>query len=77
MSILNNSNPPRLLFLNNDVFFESVSDLIKMGKTVTIPVKGFSMRPFLHNQGDYVVLQKTDFSQLNLNDILLARDISG
>lgn len=40
----------------NDVFFASVEQLVGEGHSVEITIKGFSMRPFLRNGRDVVVL---------------------
>lgn len=33
--------------IENDLFFNNVTGLLKEGHTVTIPVKGWSMLPFI------------------------------
>ena len=40
----------------NDLFFASVEEFLKEGRSVEMTVKGFSMRPFLRNERDVVVL---------------------
>lgn len=37
-----------------------MEELFKLGKTVKIQAKGISMRPFLHEGRDYVILSKVD-----------------
>lgn len=45
------------MIVNNDAFFEAVISLLREGKTVTIPVKGDSMLPFIEGGVDSVVLE--------------------
>lgn len=40
----------------NNLFFASVEELLAEGRCVEMIVKGFSMRPFLRNEKDVVVL---------------------
>ena len=40
----------------NDLFFASVEEFLKEGRSVDMTVKGFSMRPFLRNERDVVTL---------------------
>ena len=42
----------------NESFFADVVRILNEGKQVTIPVKGFSMLPFIRGQRDLVVLEK-------------------
>ena len=42
----------------NEPFFADVVSILDEGKQVTIPVKGFSMLPFIRGQRDLVVLEK-------------------
>ena len=44
----------------NDDFFPDVVAILDEGKQVTIPVKGFSMLPFIRGIRDLVVLEKRD-----------------
>lgn len=44
------------LELRNDIFFAEVERLLNNGQSVTIPVKGFSMRPMMRNGKDKVIL---------------------
>ncbi len=55
----------------NDEFLPRVRDLIRAGHSVTIGVKGNSMRPFLVHARDKVVL--TPFDTLRVGDAVLAR----
>ncbi|MBR3682634.1 MAG: S24/S26 family peptidase [Tidjanibacter sp.] len=40
----------------NDLFFASAEEFLREGRSVELRVKGFSMRPFLRNGRDVVVL---------------------
>ena len=42
----------------NDIFFPTVVAVLDEGKRATIPVKGFSMRPFIRGERDLVVLER-------------------
>lgn len=42
--------------IENDLFFNNVTGLLKEGHTVTIPVKGWSMLPFIRPEKDTVTL---------------------
>ena len=44
----------------NDDFFPDVVAILDEGKQVTIPVKGFSMLPFIRGIRDLVVLEKRE-----------------
>ena len=60
------------LVINNDEFFGKVISLLDEGKEVTIPVKGFSMLPFIRGEKDLVVLEKAE-GTLAVGDIVLFR----
>ena len=60
------------LVINNDEFFGRVISLLEEGKEVTIPVKGFSMLPFIRGEKDLVILRKPD-RDLSVDDIVLFR----
>ena len=60
------------LVINNDEFFGKVISLLEEGKEVTIPVKGFSMLPFIRGEKDLVVLVKPE-KDLSVGDIVLFR----
>ena len=45
-------------YFDNDILLSEVAGLLCEGKTVTIPVRGNSMRPFLADGRDSVVLQR-------------------
>ncbi len=59
------------LVLANDVFFDEVIHLLDKGRRVTIPVKGFSMLPFIRGGKDTVVLEKA--TEIAPDDIVLFR----
>jgi len=44
--------------VNNDVFFADVVASVKDGRTATIPVKGYSMLPFIRGGKDLVELEE-------------------
>ena len=56
------------MVIDNDTFFADVLQVLDQGKRVTIPVKGFSMLPFIRGSKDLVVLEKA-------GDVLKADDI--
>ena len=55
---------------NNADFLPEVLRLIGEGHTVTLPLKGFSMRPFLEDGRDKALLTKV--SKPNVGDPVLA-----
>lgn len=57
----------------NDLFFASVEQLIAEGQRVELTVKGFSMRPFLRNEKDVVVLAPIAPAQLRVGMVILFR----
>ena len=59
------------MIIDNDTFFAEVLDMLGQGKRVTIPVKGFSMLPFIRGCKDLVVLEKADRDLLKADDIVL------
>ena len=58
------------MIIDNDTFFADVLRLLDQGKQVTIPVKGFSMLPFIRGGKDLVVLEKAG-EVLRADDIVL------
>ena len=58
------------MILNNDTFFADVLRVLAEGKRVTIPVKGYSMLPFIRGSKDLVVLEKAS-GDLKADDIVL------
>ena len=59
------------MVIDNDTFFADVLQVLEGGKRVTIPVKGFSMLPFIRGGKDLVVLEKADRDLLKADDIVL------
>lgn len=57
----------------NDIFFASVEELVAEGQSVEMTVKGFSMRPFLRNERDVVVLSPTSAERLRCGMVVLFR----
>lgn len=57
-------------FLKNEEFLPHVIELANLGHDVTIPLRGFSMRPFLEDGRDRAVLKKIDRS-LKVGDVVL------
>ena len=45
------------MIIDNDTFFADVLQMLDEGKRVTIPVKGYSMLPFIRGGKDLVVLE--------------------
>ena len=59
------------MVVDNDTFFADVLQVLEQGRRVTIPVKGFSMLPFIRGSKDLVVLEKADVDRLQADDIVL------
>ena len=60
------------MVINNEEFFARVLEQLEAGHTVTIPVKGFSMLPFIRGTKDLVVLEKKE-APVKRDDIVLVR----
>ena len=58
------------MIVDNDTFFADVLQMLDQGKRVTIPVKGYSMLPFIRGGKDLVVLEKAG-EDLRADDIVL------
>lgn len=63
-------NSKRKVLLSNNVFFREISEILNKGGTVSIPVKGNSMLPFIVGGRDKVTLEKKQF--VKKGDIVLA-----
>lgn len=63
-------NSKRKVLLSNNVFFSEVSEILNKGGTVSIPVRGNSMLPFIVGGRDKVTLEKKQF--VKKGDIVLA-----
>lgn len=61
--------------LPNEVLLGLARDMIRKGHTVTIHVKGYSMRPFLEHQRDKVLLEAA--CELHVGDAVLAEITPG
>ena len=59
------------MVVDNDTFFADVLRVLEQGRRVTIPVKGYSMLPFIRGSKDLVVLEKADGDRLRADDIVL------
>lgn len=62
--------------LPNELLFAEVEWILKTGKSVKIPVKGYSMHPFI-KEGDSVLIYPLEFGKLKRGDIALARTAYG
>lgn len=60
---------------NNAELIPEIIKLIEEGHTVTLQMRGFSMRPFLENNRDRVLLTKPTY--LNVGDAVLAEILPG
>ena len=56
----------------NDELLPAVIQLLDEGHTVTLPLRGYSMRPFLENMRDKALLQKP--TDIRIGDAVLAPD---
>lgn len=61
------------LELSNELFFAEVEQLISQGESVTITIKGNSMRPWLQNSKHKVIVKPLANSILQCGDIALFR----
>ena len=68
--IKHNKMKIREVTVQNAVFIPAVLKFIEEGNTVTIPLKGFSMRPFLEDGRDKALL--TRVGELHAGDPILA-----
>lgn len=58
------------MVINNEILFASVIEMLNEGNKVTIPVKGYSMLPFIIGERDLVELEKVD-GKVSPDDIVL------
>ncbi|MBR4994530.1 MAG: peptidase S41 [Alistipes sp.] len=65
------------LELPNSIFFAEVERLLGQGQCVTIPVKGHSMRPMMHNERDKVTLTPCNEEQIEVGAVVLFRHHNG
>lgn len=59
----------------NDILLQEVRNLLKEGHTTTLRVRGNSMRPFLEDKRDSIVL--TAVTHINVGDAVLAETRPG
>lgn len=58
--------------LPNDALLPKVVELIGKGHSVTLPLRGYSMRPFLEDGRDKALLCGVDSGSLQRGDVVLA-----
>lgn len=63
--------------VNTQAYLDSMLEILQMGKTIVIPVKGMSMKPFLQEDRDRVELKSADDCDLQPGDIVLFSRRSG
>lgn len=63
--------------VRSDVFFDEIAEQIAIGEKVIIRAKGESMRPFIRNGCDKIVLEKPGEEGLKKGNIVLARVSDG
>ena len=56
--------------IQNKYLIPEIIRLLDEGRTVTIRLKGFSMRPFLEDKRDKALLKKSD--SIKIDDVVLA-----
>ena len=61
------------LKLSNEIFFAEVERMIGEGQRVTIPVKGFSMRPMMRSEKDKVMLTAHTDADIKVGAVMLFR----
>lgn len=57
--------------LPNEIIIPQVAEMVRKGHTVTLPLRGFSMRPYLEDQRDKALLSSVPL-YLNVGDVILA-----
>lgn len=60
------------LSIPNSVLIPKIRQIINEGHTVTFTVRGFSMRPFLENQRDKVLLRPYRSEEIRVGQVVLA-----
>ncbi|UIR55997.1 S24/S26 family peptidase [Sphingobacterium sp. SRCM116780] len=61
-----------VITIPNAIFFESIMEILALGKTAKFNLRGHSMRPFLH-ENDQIILISIDLQKLKRGQIALAR----
>ncbi len=59
--------------ISNELFFEEIERIILNGENVELKVKGGSMRPYLRNEKDIVVIYSHKPTDLKCGEIVLFR----
>ena len=67
------SNNSSIKTIPNAIFFASVEEMIAEGRRVEMTVRGFSMRPFVRNGTDVVLLAPVEGSDLEVGMVVLFR----
>ncbi len=57
--------------LPNEIIIPKVAEYVRDGHTVTLPLRGYSMRPYLEDERDKALLTKAP-EQLKVGDVILA-----
>ena len=63
-SIANHAIKKKELQLANEAFLPEVIQLLNEGHSITLPLRGYSMRPFLEDNRDKALLVKTQHVQV-------------
>ena len=63
--------------IDNETFLAEIEQLLRQGHSVTVTVRGNSMRPFLADGRDAVTLQAATADDLKPGAVVLARDVAG
>lgn len=69
---MNDDKNKKSFKVQNDLFFEIITDDLKKGKSVKFNVSGKSMMPFL-NHGDQVVVKQPSGLDVKKGDIILVK----
>lgn len=59
------------MIIPNEILIPQVAELVKKGHTVTLPLRGYSMRPYLEDKRDKALLTSVPL-YLNVGDVILA-----
>lgn len=59
------------MHLPNEILIPQVAELVRKGHTVTLPLRGYSMRPYLEDQRDKALLTSVP-KYLHIGDVILA-----
>ncbi|MBQ0073678.1 MAG: peptidase S41 [Prevotella sp.] len=59
------------MLLPNEIIIPQVAEMVRKGHTVTLPLRGFSMRPYLEDKRDKALLSSVPL-YLNVGDVILA-----